>query len=317
VTRYLKNEAVGQVLAAANAALEVADLPRTTGSGDARELPLVYIVGVPRSGTTLAHQLVVRHLDVGYVDNVIARFWLRPSVGLALSRSLQASDERPDVGLTSRHGVTTGLAGPHEFGYFWRHWLRLDESPTHHLDAAAQARVDVDGLGRTIRDELLGPSGKTFVFKNVICGFHARLLTRAHPASLFIHVTRDLGACARSVLHARRERYDSYEAWWSLKPSAYPFDAPTPAAEVVRQVRDCRAEIADELAAPTVRALELGYDELCLDPRGALERIRTELARLGNTVPPPFEPIAQLGPSQGLALPPEVEFQLAKALEPT
>ena len=41
-------------------------------------VPLLFIVGVPRSGTTLLYQLMCTHLDVGYVSNAMARWWMAP-----------------------------------------------------------------------------------------------------------------------------------------------------------------------------------------------------------------------------------------------
>jgi len=55
-------------------------IPFTTApaSLSVEQLPILYIVGVPRSGTTLLSQLVSRYCPVGYINNLIARCWLRP-----------------------------------------------------------------------------------------------------------------------------------------------------------------------------------------------------------------------------------------------
>jgi len=58
------------------------------------ERPVVFVVGLPRSGTTLLSQLLAYCLDAGYVTNVAARFWLAPVHGIRLSRLL-AGDEPP------------------------------------------------------------------------------------------------------------------------------------------------------------------------------------------------------------------------------
>jgi hypothetical protein len=303
---YAKDDAAEALLAAANEALAALEPPSDDAAG---ALPLVYVVGAPRSGTTVVHQLLARHLPLGYVDNLVARFWRRPSVGVALSRQVLGEPGTRAFGLASRHGVTEEAAGPHEFGYFWRHWLRLDEAPTHHLDAAAQARVDVDGL-RAALAELRAAFGRPVVFKNVICGFHARLLTAVHPDSLFVHVVRDTEEVARSILGARLERYGTYDAWWSLKPSTWPFPGASPAAAVVRQAVDCRAEIADEVAAPGVHALEVDYAAVCAEPRGLVERVAAELGALGAELPVVGEVPAALRRSTGAALPAALQEEI-------
>lgn len=310
---YAKDERVEALLEDANEVLEHAELPRADDV-DPAALPLMYVVGAPRSGTTLLHQLVARHLAVGYVTNLAARFWLRPSVGVALSRAVLGSTPGAELPLRSTFGTTEGAAGPHEFGYFWRRWLRLDESPTHHLDEAAQARVDGDGLRLALRWELLAPFGTPVVLKNVICGFHAGLLTRLHPRSLFVHVVRDTAPVARSILASRRERFGSYDAWWSLKPSSYPFEADGPAAEAVRQAVDCRREIADELSAPDVNALTIDYAELCADPERALAAVQEAVRRLGAEVAIVGQSPARLDPSPGPELPRALDAELHRIL---
>lgn len=319
---HRKDERIERLLAAANTALEHAPLGPPAGAAataagvDPAQLPLVYVVGVPRSGTTLLHQLLARHLYVSYVDNIVARFWLRPSVGIAVSRAVAGdAGDAGTIELRSRHGVTTGAAGPHEFAYFWRRWLPFDESPNHHLDAALRARVDRAGLRRQLHDEVLASAGRPFVLKNVVCGFHAQLLSEVHPRSLFVHTTRDLSATVRSILQSRLERYGSYETWWSLEPSTFPFPAGlSPVEQVVRQARDCRSDFDQALSAPGVTSLELPYEELCRDPRAALDRIRDAVRELGWSLPAIAGELEPLQASPGPRLPPALESELERAV---
>ncbi len=308
---FAKDDGVERVLAAMNEALAEADLPRADAL-HAEALPVVFVVGAPRSGTTLVHQLIARHLALSYIDNIVARFWTRPSVGIALSRS--ALGAKRTFTLHSRHGVTEEAAGAHEFGYFWRRWLPVDESPTHHLTPALQARVDTVGLRRALREEILAPFGTGVVFKNVICGFHARLLTQVHRRSLFVHVTRDDAAVARSILASRFERYGRYDVWWSLKPSTYPLHG-SPVEQVVQQARDCRSEIAAELAHENVHSLELDYGELCADPAASLRAIAAAVDAVAPPFPEPRGDPESLRSSAGPPLPYDVESELRAALD--
>lgn len=310
---FAKDEAVEALLETMNRALANISIPLPASRADPATLPLVYVVGAPRSGTTLMHQLIARHLPLGYVDNTIARFWLRPAIGIAMSRALLGEPGSRSFDLDSRHGVTEGPAGPHEFGYFWRHWLQLDEAPTHHLDEAAQNRIDQRGLAAAL-EEIRAAFGRPVVFKNVICGFHARLLTRVHPLSLFVHVTRDTQAVARSILKTRRERYGSYATWWSLKPSTYPFSEDDPAAQALRQAIDCQREIEEELSPGEVHVVSLDYVKLCADPRAALVRVRDGLVALGSRHELSGEIPSQLSASPGSTLPARLEAELQRQI---
>lgn len=315
--RFAKQERDEQFLAELNHALLRVSLTALPGAPNPERLPILYIVGVPRSGTTLLSQLVSRYLPVGYINNLIARCWLRPAIGIALSRSLFGDHAREGITFHSSYGTTQEVVGPHEFGYFWRHWLPLDQAPNHHLSAEAQASVDQPGLKRALEEEILGAFGAPVVFKNVICGFHAALLTRLHPASLFIHITRDPYAAATSILEARHLRYGSYDVWWSLKPSSYPFrHRGDPAAEVAQQVLDCRQEFERELAQPGVRSMTVTYEDLCASPATVLDVICQGVQRFGI----PFQRLSgelpALSPTPPSPLPEALQRRLKECLSP-
>ena len=316
VSRYKANADDEAWLSALNEHLAEVRLP-SAARGEPSRLPLIYIVGAPRSGTTLLSQLASRFLDVGYINNLIARFWRRPSVGIQLSRLVLGGSGREQIAFESEHGTTAGVAGPHEFGYFWRHWLQLDAQPTHHLSTAALQNIDRAGLRAALEDEILAPFGTAVVFKNVICGFHAEALTQIHTPSVFLHIVRDRDATCRSILKSRAQRFGSHDAWWSLKPSTYAeiaaFD--DPAAQVVRQADDCRSEFALELGRPGVSALTIEYERLCREPRQVIRDIADRVAATGARVEV-LDGVPESFPhSQGPQLPSQLHDALRLAME--
>lgn len=277
--RFAYKEDEESFLGAVNLGLQHMDLPEMESRED---LPLIYIVGAPRSGTTLLSQFLSRHLDVGYVSNLMARFWARPSVGAFVARAVLGENPDSAPEYKSAHGMTFVPAGPHEFGFFWRHWLKLDSCRTHHLTDEELDRVDADNFKKNLEAEILGSFGKPVVFKTVVAGFAAHFLTRLHSRSLFINVIRDQKDVARSLLRCRKERYGDYETWWSLIPKAWPFDCSGPGEEVALQVRHCCAEIAVELSRPGVTSISVQYEDLCSNPKRVLETIQNSLALWGD-----------------------------------
>jgi hypothetical protein len=288
---FRKSEEVDDYLQALNKALLTSGLPVPVAHGDPESLPVIYIVGAPRSGTTLLSQLLSRYLPVGYINNLVARLWLRPSVGIMLSKAMGGEDFRRQVTFSSIHGTTEGMANPHEFGYFWRHWLRLDQSSCHNPPDSDKALINKEGLKKALENEILSAFGTPVIFKNVICGFYASILSQLHAKSFFIYIERDIKTVIRSVLKTRKERYGSYETWWSVKPSTYQIvigRKTSPVEEVARQILDCRREMKEELSRPGVRWMHVSYEDLCDDPTKVTGLICAKLAESGIDIKPDF-----------------------------
>jgi len=247
--------------------------------------PVIYIVGLPRSGTTLLSQLISRFLPVGYINNLIARCWRNPVVGIRLSQVVFGSDIRGKIELASTHGVTTDPWGPHEFGYFWRHWLRLDEVPTHKLSKTHLDSLDDAGLAVTL-NRMAAAFEAPLVFKNIICGLQAEFLTKIRPNSLFILIERDPKAVAASLLRSRQQRYGDESVWWSLKPST--FDEirrlPTAQAQIERQIADGAKNFQQELEKPDINSLRIRYESLCREPKKYLQQICDAISKMGHPI---------------------------------
>ncbi|MFW5879616.1 MAG: sulfotransferase, partial [bacterium] len=60
------------------------------GIANAPQLPVIFIVGLPRSGTTPLAQMMVQRFRLGYVTNLIAKFWNSPELGIALTKELSS-----------------------------------------------------------------------------------------------------------------------------------------------------------------------------------------------------------------------------------
>lgn len=264
-----------------NQALVAVSLPDPCSEIDPGALPLIYVVGVPRAGTTLASQVLARVLDIGYINNLIARFWLRPSVGIRLSSVLGPSTDRSLIDYTSTWGETQGASGPHEFGHFWARWLRLADATTHQLDRDHLSRLDVDGLREALEQEILAEFAAPVLMRNVICGLQARFLAHVHPASVFVHITRDpLDSCL-SLLRARRDKFGSQDQWWSLRPGSMEIvPGESSVDQVVRQVMAARHQLDGELSEVGDRSLTISYADLCADPEVQVQRVRERVREL-------------------------------------
>ena len=259
--------------------------------------PFVFVFGLPRSGTTLVSQLLAHCLELGYVDNLAARFWLAPVCGLRLSRAVL--DRRQYAGFRSDYGSTSDLRDIHEFGYFWMHWLQKRTFEDIRDAKEKETHLDWAGLRRVLlnmQDEL----GRGMVAKNIYGSYHMPKLSRLLGDVLWVRTRRNELDTAVSILDARRRYYDDPSTWWSYVPPAYDKVINTePRRQVAGQIHYLRDYWDAETAHKDVqgRVLEVEYQALCRDPGGTLNRVRSALReRFGSEVaierapPAGFEP---------------------------
>jgi len=268
-----------------NQLLEPVDalLARRYGS---REYPVLFIVGAPRSGTTLLYQLAVRHLRLAYVDNTAARFWMAPTVGLLHPFRRRPGAERSSVTLGSTLGSSEGPYGPHEFSYFWQHWLGFH--PADELSPEALARVDWEGIDRKLA-AVAGVFGAPLIMKSIsFVDYHVAWMAAREPRYRFVWIEREPLFVVQSILESRRLRYGDEGAWWSIRPADVErWRAATPIEQVCHQVSHVRRALQTAFRGlPESRRLVLQYRELVADPGEALARVA---ALAGVEAPAPGE----------------------------
>ena len=272
---YRRAGADESLLEAMNAALT--GLEPTRWSQVAR--PAVFVFGLPRSGTTLTYQLLASGLEVGYVDNLVARFWLAPCQGIAVSRAVFG--DRRTASFHSDLGRSTDPRGPHEFAYFWRHWLGI--AGTEDLLAFGSPRRPVDwpavvaAVGR-MQDALSAP----MVFKTNYVGQWTDRFCSAFPMPLVVYPHRRPVDVALSILRARRRYYGDPDHWWATFPPEYATLADQDVVvQIVGQVHGLRRAYRDQLdRVPRQLVLEVDYAELCADPSAVVGAVAARVEQV-------------------------------------
>ena len=255
------------------------------------EHPFVFVVGLPRSGTTLVSQVLAYCLDAGYVNNVAARFWLAPVHGLRLGR-LIAGETEP-VSFESDYARTRSPRDIHEFGYFWRHWLRKETFEDVVNAREREAEIDWAGLRRTLAN-MQAELGKPFVAKNMLGAYHLPKLREVLGPVLYVYIERDPLDVAVSILDARRKYYSDPNSWWSYVPVEYPSLKDRDVWEQIagqvhylaRFYERAFAEVGEEAVVRTT------YERLCGDPASVLAAVQERAdesygASIGARQPPP------------------------------
>lgn len=256
----------------------------------------IFVVGAPRSGSTLLYQLLTDRFDVGYLANGHARHPGAPSLverrrGLIRRRPAALGDYR------SAFGGTAGDLGPSECGPFWYrffprrpHHVSADDFPTA---SRRQLRAAVGAFVEACR--------RPVVYKNLVNTARMEAIAAALPEALFIAIHRDLTDNARSILDARMGVAGAYDGWWSVEPPGIERLRQLPTHEqAVEQVRVLDALVERvEASIGSDRVLHLAYEDLCADPHAELARIAAFAAGHGTQLGERGEVPASFVPGEG------------------
>lgn len=272
----MAQELARSILVSCNRALEPVDGLFGRDRGSAK--PPLFIVGPPRSGTTLSYQVITQEFRLAYFT-ALANYLFGASNLMA--HVVPPLCGRPKASFESAYGGSVGWCAPAENGNFWFRWLPRDGEQGHYISTAAMSAVHMAQM-RAAVNSLALIAGRPFVFKSVYLAMAIGPLAAAFPDARFIHVRRDPFYTCQSLLKARLARPDPRE-WWSVKPPEYRAWRNLPLAEkIVRQVLAVEEIVARDLRSHAPgRFRELHYEALCADPHAQLSELTEWLAPLG------------------------------------
>jgi hypothetical protein len=271
-------------------------------------LPTLFIVGAPRSGTTLLLQWLAASGSFAYPSNLLSRFYRAPYLGSRIQqlltsaeldyrnelvelRSIDSPSWRSDV------GKTRGVLEPHEFSFFWRRFFPIAQAQklTDEQLAASDPAGFAAGWGAIER-----AFGKPVAAKGILLQYDIRRLAEWLPRAVFVHTRRDAFANVRSLLGARERVFGTPEAWFSVQPPEYEWlRHEDPYTQTAGQVLFTNRSIEAELEAlPAHRVCRVQYESFCADPGNTWKDLRSALAEQAialqdYTGPTYFEPSSQ------------------------
>lgn len=264
-----------------------------------QKLAPVFILGLPRSGTTLLYQLLLNYFDWIYLSASLDYFYGSPVSISRLQRfwfpKAAALNYQSEYGLSHAHSFSTKLWSPIEGHRVWQRWF--SEEPTHYHgsrlspEAVREMRCMVAGL--------MAIANQPFLNKNPRHCMRLLPLSQAFPEALFIVLKRDLLYVAQSLYVARirkRPRPDPNDDWWGTKPREYlRLKHQEPMIQAVGQAKAIESELEHQLAACNNRYIEFNYNDVCREPERILHELQTTcldhgipLQRIRNDIPEPF-----------------------------
>ncbi|WP_156980916.1 sulfotransferase family protein [Vibrio galatheae] len=181
------------------------------------ELSPIFIIGAPRTGSTILYQGLTNQFDVLYFNNLNTKFCNIPLIGFWLSEKF--FEGKAHNCFDSKFGNTNGLNSPNESGEYWIRFLPKDR---HFIDFSDINSIDVARIRRELT-ALCNMFGKPLIFKNLNAGQRMRLLHVMFPNARFIFIHRDPFYTAQSILESKRKQGINDNEYWSIKPANYDY----------------------------------------------------------------------------------------------
>lgn len=291
---YERNTGLELLLGKLNARLKSPVQTNISGKNS----PMLFIVGVPRSGTTLILQWLAGTGQFAYPSNFISRFYQAPDVGAMIQEMMinpqyAYRDEMtgfpeslPDDPYSSVAGKTVGWLAPNEFYYFWRRFYPVADSYQPILNPEEFAF-------EPFRRELTAVAGvlnKPFVLKAIIANWIIHDLAEIIENSVFLYIHRDHASTVRSILDIRKQMHGSTEFWYSFRPPEYEaISQLSPEKQVVAQVEYTQKAIeAGLFQIDSQRVIRTEYEHFCYDPAMVWQTIADRFKELGCPLNPNY-----------------------------
>jgi hypothetical protein len=218
--------------------------------------PPVFIIGAPRSGTTLLYQLVVQNIHCIYINNLMALF---PCWMVGLSRFGHRS---PKPISESEFGYVPGLFSPNEAGPLFHLWF---DHPDNHEKV------------RSLVARLSSCHQSFFISKNLFNVFRVNEILTIFPNAKFIICRRDPKFVAQSIYLARLSQSpDNPKNWFSVKPEGYlEYVNKPPLDQIIWQLEEIEKAI-DHLSKQidASNLLEINYEAMCEEPGYLLNSLK-------------------------------------------
>lgn len=180
------------------------------------EFPIVFLVGAPRSGSTIFYQKITNELDCIYPDNLVEMN--RENLFLGFKRSADYFKYTAHNTDKSKFGDTTkhSLNAPSENGFFWYKWLPVGRDYVEAEEISAESIVEI----RKLFSAIINYHQKPLIIKNLKMGMRLDVLKKAFPEARIIQINREPYFNAQSI-YLVRKKLSNPNQWWSVMPPNY------------------------------------------------------------------------------------------------
>jgi hypothetical protein len=227
----------------------------------------IFIIGAPRSGTTVIYQTLTYGVSLAYFYNLLDKFSDFPGIMAKIINKMV--NPIPPNCYKNYYGETSGWRGPSQGRQIWRRWFPEDQSYVGCGELSKKDKMQVRGTIALIENAYKLP------FINKSQGNCERILAlnEIFVEPIFIYVKRDNFQTIQSILNGRIEFMGSKEKWFSVKPSKYNYIKDhNPIRQICEQVYYIEEDIIRDLSViGKDKTFEIKYENFCRNPREILK----------------------------------------------
>jgi hypothetical protein len=221
-----------------------------------KDFPTIILLAPPRSGSTLAYQVITSGIRNFHLTNIWNLLHTTPTIGGLLSQKICKNYQSK---FQSKHGFVSGLCGESEGLQFWSHWAGqgLTENKNHYTQKDKHLYKILKKIKKDKESFITGYLGHTLCINK---------LKKIFPKIIFIHLKRDLLSNAYSLFNL------SNETWPSTKPK-----------EILnyKKISKHRASIIQlllihqKILSQTNKnnIITINYHDLCENPKKVIEKV--------------------------------------------
>mgnify|MGYP006283117197 CR=1 FL=1 len=228
------------------------------------KFPPLFIVGAPRSGTTLVYLHIINNMNFAYFPNISKE---HPQACVSYS-VIGKLFKHYSVTYESSYGIVRGSMAPSDGWDIFHRWFpKYDYSS----DINDNKLFELKNIVRMHECIFKAP----FANKNNSNSVRIKHLSSLFPNAIFLHVHRDIPSSVMSLLESREKHGTEENEWWGVPPPKY-YDKifSTDLERAVYQIWGVNEHILnvfDTLSSNST--ISVSYEEFCLEPLKLLEVI--------------------------------------------
>jgi hypothetical protein len=219
-----------------------------------------FIVAPPRGSSMFFQQILISFTKIGYVSNLIASLWNYPEIAVILQKRF-LNHNNFTSNFRSNFGITDGIFEPHEWGYFWRKWLDIQNRECFYNP---KSMINWKNLNAEL-DKIKGIFELPIIFDTGYVNTYFDEINKFIKSSKYIFIFRSPYAVCNSIFKAKIKQHKNINSYWSAKPKDFKSieKINNPIEQVVAQVYEItKAMLESRSKLSKKKYITLKYEDL-------------------------------------------------------